>query len=78
MEKSPSILYNQKIKIAFNFIREIFLRIFVFNFMKEIPKNLKTEVAFNFIREIPFTKFLPSIYKRNPFKISKLKLPSIL
>ena len=54
IKNSPSILYHQKIQIAFNFTREILLRIFVFNFIKEIPLKFKNRSCLQF-------------YKRNPF-----------
>ena len=54
IKNSPSILYHQKIQIAFNFIREILLRIFIFNFIKEIYLKFKNRSCLQF-------------YKRNPY-----------
>ena len=59
---SPSILYHQKIKIVFNFPKEILLRIFVFNFNKEIPLKFKNRSCLQFYKRNPFKNFLPSIY----------------
>ena len=53
----PSILYHQKIQIAFNFTREILLRIFVFNFIKEIPLKFKNRSCLQIYKRNPFEKF---------------------
>ena len=45
----PSKLKN---KIAFNFIKEISLKISTFNFIRKIPLKF-IQLAFNFTKEIP-------------------------
>ena len=59
IKNSPSILYHQEIKIVFNFTREILWRIFVFNFIREIPVKFKNWSCFQFYMINPLWKFFP-------------------
>ena len=61
IKNSPSILYHQKIEIAFNFIREIPLHMNETKVLHRVP----------FLLEIPLSWNRVQFYKRNPCKIYK-------